>query len=377
MPAWLVVEKGPRAEGGGRRWALPVALLLGASSCAKTVAPAESPAEQPPADERSLTPPAASGVEVRAPAPQTARRFEPLCSRSEPWCVELEKPSALQGEVQLPTDQAVLVDLLRARRMLESGPLAFGEGGDEARKALLVLEEAQGKAAPPSIVSRLELESARAHLALGRSDLALPSLVDLAARYDGEPEVWGALGVALLAEGKLVRSLEPLARAARLQPNEPERHLVLGTARFLSGDYAQAEGSFRRALSLDGDLARAHGDLGALLLVVGRLQEGRQHLQRASLLRPKKATYLSNLAYAELLLARPEKAIRLAERATQMEPDLASAWLNLGLAQVAEGKRGLARASFERAQSLDPTDPRPRNNLADLEELEAQPLPEQ
>ena len=49
--------------------------------------------------------------------------------------------------------------------------------------------------------------------------------------------------------------------------------------------------------------------------------------------------------------------------------DCMSAWLNLGTASVKKGDLAEAERAFKKAQSLDPTDPRPKANLADLEAL--------
>jgi Flp pilus assembly protein TadD len=59
-----------------------------------------------------------------------------------------------------------------------------------------------------------------------------------------------------------------------------------------------------------------------------------------------------------------------ARRALALDPSLGSAWLNLGLVQNQLGDRDEARRSFVKAHDLDPDDPRPLNNLADLDELE-------
>lgn len=100
-----------------------------------------------------------------------------------------------------------------------------------------------------------------------------------------------------------------------------------------------------------------------------------QHLSRAVALEPRRATFLSNLAYAHLAAGRPEEALRIARRATELDPKLGSAWINRGTAEARLGRLPAARRALERALQLDPTDPRARDGLAELDELEASAAP--
>lgn len=315
--------------------------------------------------------------------PERSRRLAPLCERKSPICVAIRQASAAldagdldaaQKELEpwLHTDDALgdVVLLLRARLRLESETLAYGAGGEAAREALVLLDSLAARTKQRALSEHVQLQRARALLALSRGAQAMPILEGLASRLSDDAEVQAAFGVACLSVGQVDRSLGPLARAARLEPKRAERHIVLGTARMLVGEYAHAEKSFRAAIALEPSSPRAYGDLGTLLLLQGNVSGGRQYLQRASLLAPEKATYLANLSYAELLDKRPQAALEQAQKALDIDPQLASAWLNLGLAQVALEDRAAARKSFEQASSLDPTDPRPKNNLADLDELE-------
>ncbi len=360
------------------------------------------PISAPAQVDQASTSPAVAEPAQPTPHGAGAGRLEALCVPELAQCarfLELEE-LAEQGELEtldrlLPaaggpdaeldtTVEAQSVHLwLRARLLLESGSLSYGDGGPEASRALerlrVGLETCQAHprsfAQMPGLCPRLELDVARALLALGRGEAALGSLQRLAQRYSAEPEVQAALGIAYLSVGRVLDSLGPLRRAAQLDDGQAERHLVLGTAQMLNGHYAEAEGSFRAALARHAS-ARAHGDLGAVLLLLGRLEEGRSHLERAAALAPSQATYLANLAYAELLLKRPEQCERQARAALALEPKLAAAWLNLGLCLVELGQRDAARDTFHRALTLDPTDPRPKNSLKDLDELERSSPPE-
>lgn len=367
-------------------------LLAFSSACSPKpgTAPAVATSGGEPAEGDVATTGVAGGPVVRETSDEmkeqgAPRRLSPLCAQDSPICDSILRASKAldageteEAEAQLrawrDTDDALgsAVVLLRGRMRLESESLAYGEGGEAAREALVLFDSLANRAdLGTALRDHVRLQRARALLALGRGEEAMPLLESLSSRLRDDAEIQGAFGVACLAVGQVDRSLSPLARAARLEPKQLERHIVLGTARMLVGEYAQAEKSFRAAIALDSNSARAYGDLGTLLLLQGNIEGGRQYLQRASLLAPTKATYVANLAYAELLGKRPQAALEHARRAIELDENLASGWLNQGLAQAAQGDRAAARQSFEKAQSLDPSDPRPKNNLRDLDEIEA------
>lgn len=257
----------------------------------------------------------------------------------------------------------------RALSLLEEQHLAFGAAGKEAEKAKELLSEVL-RQEPNWPQAKLQL--ARAHLGLGEAEAALALLTPLASRFSREAEVLGARGVALLATGRVDASVGPLERATRLDEGSAERWRVLATAQFLAGRLDQAERSYRAALARNASLAQAHGDLGTLLVLSGRVDEGLGHLRRAAGLMPRRASFQSNLAYAHFVKGDLERAEELARRAIELDDELASGWLNLGLVQAKQGRLDDAKASFERARELDPEDPRVKNNLADLEALEAE-----
>ncbi len=282
-----------------------------------------------------------------------------------------------QGRPSLSPLGHVALLVLEGRTLLESDSLSYGAGGEDSllglkkeESALTLLGESRGERGGSALYHEALLQKSRALLALGEGKLALVELKTVERAEPEVAEVQGALGIAYISVGQTRNSLRHLELAVSLDTQEPQRLIVLGTAQMLLGELAQAERSFRGAIHLDGASPRAHGNLGSVLLLRGEFQAGRQHLERASRLAPGQATYLSNLSYAELLLDKPTLSLRWAKSSLKLDPRLASAWLNQGLAQVALGDRQSARASFEKAHQLDPTDPRPRNNLQDLDELE-------
>lgn len=293
-------------------------------------------------------------------------------------------PDLSVSAAQLSFEDASAVDCWRgltvARTLLQSSSLSFGQGDERSRVALGILERMKGGAVPPALIHRLELDMTRSYLALGDAERARPLAERLIERHPDDAEGQASLGIALLGLGRVEQSLRPLLRAQQLQPDEPERWLVLGTAQMLLSDAPAAERSFRAALSTSSGartstssteelLARCYGNLGAVLLVQGQAEQGRSYLDRALRLRPRQATFRANLAYAQYLLGNFAQAEAEAQRAIAADAQLIAAWLNLGLAQAQQQKFVEARHTFTHAQSIDPTDPRPSQSLADLEEL--------
>lgn len=290
------------------------------------------------------------------------RRGEGLLGRGEG-----PEAEALFGQLVARFPERVEARIGLARALSAGESFAFGTGGPPARRALDLLESLEGPGKTHPLVL---LERARLELCLGRAASARERLMALREEWPRDPEVHGALGVALLAEGRVRQSLEPLGRAVVLAPKDVERRLVLGSARMLAEDLEGAEEAFRGALALAPDSPKGHADLGALLLLRGRTREARSHLARALALGGERATLLTNLSYAMLSDGDLEGAKKAATRATELEPEFGSAWLNLGLAEAALGNYAAARTAFLRAQRIDPEDPRVAPNLAELDEVE-------
>jgi len=85
------------------------------------------------------------------------------------------------------------------------------------------------------------------------------------------------------------------------------------------------------------------------------------------------ASYLTNLGYAYQLLGRRPDAVAKYREAIRIDDKFASAWINLGTALAQDPKtRAEARSALTTAQKIDPTDPRVKANLEELDALEKQ-----
>src|SRR5262249_61188753 len=96
-------------------------------------------------------------------------------------------------------------------------------------------------------------------------------------------------------------------------------------------------------------------------------------LKRAIELDPKRATFHSNMGYGLQLEGKLSDAIAEYREAIRLDPKLASAWINLATALSRDPKtRGEARQALKTAAGIDPTDPRVKANLEELDALEKQ-----
>src|SRR6185295_17919861 len=94
------------------------------------------------------------------------------------------------------------------------------------------------------------------------------------------------------------------------------------------------------------------------------------YLEQAVARDPQRATYRSNLGYAHHLKGDLAKATALYREALKLDDKLGSAWINLGNALAQGGQLKDARDAYLKAQALDPTDPRVKAVLAELDAME-------
>jgi Flp pilus assembly protein TadD len=262
------------------------------------------------------------------------------------------------------------VGLARIRIEMQSLPLDFaaGESNREVRAAADDLRRAV--AADPSF-GPAHAELGRALLLLGDGGGALSSLARGIELLPDEPEAHSAYGIALLATGKSDAALAALVRAVELDPGSAARRGNLGTAYLMRGRVQEALREYEAQVRMDDTDPRAHSDYGTALLAAGDPARARRSLERAVQMEPNRATFRSNLGYALQLEGRLPEAIAAYREALRIDPKLASAWINLATALARDPKsRGEARAALKKAEALDPSDPRVKANLDELDAIE-------
>jgi tetratricopeptide (TPR) repeat protein len=269
-----------------------------------------------------------------------------------------------------PKRAGPLVGLARVRIAKSKAQLDYGaaKGNTEVAAAVRELKTALGK---EKDYGPAYAELGRAQLMEGDGAAALASLRRGAELLPDEPEAQSALGVALLATGQKSEALAALERATHLDPGSAPRHGNLGTVLLLVGRVDDAVKEFELQARLAGDDARAHSDLGTALLAKNDLTRAVSELERAVALDSSRPSYLTNLGYAYQLLGRRADAIARYRAALRIDDKFASAWIDLATALAQDPKtRAEARAALMTAKRIDPSDPRVKANLEELDALE-------
>jgi Flp pilus assembly protein TadD len=269
-----------------------------------------------------------------------------------------------------PKRAGPLVGLARVRIAKVGVPMDFAiaKGNKEIESAVADLKAAVKREVDfgPAYV-----ELGRAELLLGDADAALVALRRGVNLIGGEAEAHAALGVALLATGHGEEALSELGKAVKLDPGSAARHGNYGTALFMRGRVKEAVAEYEIEVGLaDGD-ARAHSDLGTALLAQNDGARAVAELRRAIAIDPGRATFHSNLGYALQLMGQIDQAVAEYNLALKLDDKLVSAWINLATALAKNpATRKDARAALERAKKIDPSDPRVKPNLDELDDLE-------
>ena len=119
------------------------------------------------------------------------------------------------------------------------------------------------------------LKKAREHLAQGKPQEALPSLMHLTEKYPDNREVKSAIaaalnlrGIAQAEAGAMDRAGIDFERSLRYQETA-DAHVSMGRLHQSRGQFQEAFQEYTRALDLDEDLATAHEYLGYYFLEVG------------------------------------------------------------------------------------------------------------
>jgi len=274
-----------------------------------------------------------------------------------------------------PRRAGPIVGLARVRIAKTNAALDYGAAKGNAEVAAGA-RELKAAVAMQKDYGPAYAELGRAELMIGDASGALAALRRGAELLPNDPEAQSALGVALLATGQKNEALAALQRATSLDPGSAPRHGNLGTVFLLVGRVDDAVKEFELQARIAGDDARAHSDLGTALLAKNELQRAVGELERAVALDATRASYQTNLGYAYQLLGRRADAIARYREAIRLDPQFASAWINLGTALAQDPKtRADARAALMAAKKIDPTDPRVKANLEELDALEKAKTP--
>ena len=274
------------------------------------------------------------------------------------------------AKVLRPKRVAGAVGLARVRVARAAPSLGYAAADKNKDVASAARDLAAAAKAEPGFGPAL-LEHGRALLLLGDAPGAEAALAKALAALPDEAEAHSALGVALLAAGKSEQAVVSLTKARDLDPGSAARRGNLGTVLFMRSRVPEAIKEYEVQVLLAPEDARAHSDLGTALLASQEMTRAEAELRRAIALDPQRATFRSNLGYALQLQGKLREAVTEYREALRLDPKLVSAWVNLATALSRDpATRAEARRALESAKKLDPTDPRVKANLEELDALE-------
>lgn len=272
-----------------------------------------------------------------------------------------------------PKRAAPMVGVSRVKVTKASPSLGFAAAEKNAEVASAAKELKQATMLEPAF-GPAYVERGRALLLLGDAVQAEEALRKGVRLIGDDAEAHSALGVALLATGKSEEALAELTKAKELDPGSAARRGNLGTVLFMRGRVPEAIKEYEVQVKLVPDDARAHSDLGTARLAENDFARAIPELKKAIALDPGRATFHSNLGYALQLEGKMLEAVAEYREAIRLDSKLASAWINLGTALSRDPKtRAEARQALKTAASIDPSDPRVKANLEELDALERGP----
>jgi tetratricopeptide (TPR) repeat protein len=207
-------------------------------------------------------------------------------------------------------------------------------------------------------------DRAGAAVALGKA--VAPSREAIRLRPD-DAQTHGALGLALMRQGKLDEAIAEGREAIRLQPDFAMFHFNLATALSTRGSGDEAIAEYREAIRLRPDDPVAHHNLGWALQQQGKPEEAIAEYRAALRIRPDDADHHFGLGFSLQGQGKLEEAIAEYRAALRIQPDHASARNNLGWLLAKKGEPTLAAEALEdarKAVALDPKNGGWQNTLA-------------
>jgi protein O-GlcNAc transferase len=209
----------------------------------------------------------------------------------------------------------------------------FREAADSARKAIEV---------NPAVAS--------AHVSLAYSLVRLGSIQDaLPAARKAIELAHGALGEALLGEGKAAEAEAEFRKALELDPKAAEAHAGLAEIQCRKGDYAGAEASASTALQLNPNLPRAYSVRGRINLARGQSIPAQADLTTALAGDPTDVEGQLALAQIHRKQGNISAAANAYRTVVAIDPTRGAAQLELGEILVSQGDLAGARAPLEKA----------------------------
>jgi Flp pilus assembly protein TadD len=220
---------------------------------------------------------------------------------------------------------------------------------------------AAGRINPKHVLARYNCAIAAQMMEL--YDEAERELEDLMQLYTDFPEVFNAIGVVRMLQGRVVDAAEQFRRAADAMPRSAIVRSNLSLCYYFEGDLAAAAEQARLAANLDPQLAPAHDLLGHVCVDLNQPKEAIEYFRTLVKLEPSNPDAHANLGLAFYKDDRLNDAVESYKRVLIFSPRSAEGHNDLGLAYAKNKMLTEAIRHINQVIEWRPSNPIARSNL--------------
>ncbi len=191
----------------------------------------------------------------------------------------------------------------------------------------------------------------------GRPKDAIPLLQEAADTALNSFRAYYYLGLALKADRRYLKAIDPLQIAIELDPVNLQARVALGDCYLQRGDPTEALAEYHRVLAIQDDYAAAWDGLGRAAESSGDVEKAIEYYLKATNLNPGFPDPSLNLGDLYMREGRHGEAIELFLRAIKVRPDFAAAYNRLGVAYARLQLNNEAIAALRQAAVLESGNP--------------------
>lgn len=169
------------------------------------------------------------------------------------------------------------------------------------------------------------------------------------------PQSYGYLGDALLANKSIKLAIEAYQQALQLEPNNINICHNLGNAYLAEKDYSSAANCYKTVLEFKPDSAETLTNLGIVLTAQNKIDEAISYHQKALIIKPNFIQAHNNLGLAYNQLRDFYAAETTYRTALTLDQNNAEVYLNLGVNYRDQNKIEQALECFQKAATLQPS----------------------
>lgn len=177
------------------------------------------------------------------------------------------------------------------------------------------------------------------------------------------------LGRIYSEQGRFEEAAAQFREYLRASPDEATAHFELAETLTQLKEFDDAIASYRAVLRIAPDFAAASLQLGRLLIQLQRPDEAQVCFEEALKRDPRSLDLLAHMVMVLVQTGQNDKAIEQSKKLIALDPQSFDAHFNLGVLLAAQRKYLDAVAELRAAQRIRPNDPRPGQQIAQVEAL--------